>query len=155
MSISLPVSVTGATVPGFTAPTYSPIGDTAPVINAKQFAFGTVGGTQVGVDVNTVSKPFTVTFIRPAVLRTLPGVNPTTGVIKNIPYNTYKVITRKGVVPAVNQPPMVARATTTFEIPAGAETYESEDVKALVSSHIGVLNSQSSGLADTISSGIL
>jgi hypothetical protein len=147
--------VTGAAITGLTSPTYTIVADVAPNINGKQYAVSALGGTQTGVDINTVSKPFTITFFRPAVLRTLPQANPVTGVIKNVPMNTYKLITRKGVSPAANQNPMVARVTTIIEIPAGADAYEPEDVKALLSAHIGTAWSQADGIATTVTTGVI
>lgn len=148
-------NITGATVTGFTSPTYTVTADIAPNINGKQWAVTAVGGTQVGVDTNTVSKPFTLSFFRPAVLRSLPQANPTTGVVKNIPLNTYKLITRKGAQPGVNQNPQTIRITTVFEVPAGVDTYEPEELKAAISAHIGALNQQSSGISDTVTTGIV
>lgn len=147
--------ITGAPVAGFTSPTYTIVADTAPSINGKQYAVTALGGTQAGVDVNSVSKPFTISFFRPQTLRVLPQANPVTGVIKNIPVNTYKVITRKGAAPASNQSLMVARVTTTIEVPAGTDTYEPEELKALISAHFGVCYAQASGIADTVLTGVL
>jgi len=147
--------VTGSTVTGFTTPTYTLTLDVAPSMNGKQYAVTAIGGTQTGVDVHTVSKPFTVTFFRPMVIRTLPQANPITGVIKGVPFNTYKLITRKGMLPAASQTPIVARITTMIEVPAGSDTYEPEDVKAMLSSHAGVLAASAAGIGDTLLSGIL
>lgn len=154
MSVNL-AAITGATVPGFTTPTYTPTQDIAPANNGKQWAITAVGGTQVGVDLNSVSKPFTISVFRPVVLKGLPPANPVTGVVKNIPVNVYKVITRKGANPAANQAAQVMKITTTFEVPAGTDTYEPEDIKAAISAHIGALNQQSSGIADTVITGVL
>lgn len=147
--------VTGAAMPGFTSPTYTLTTDVAPNINGKQYAVSALGGTQANVDTNTVSKPFTTTFFRPAVLKGLPQANPVTGVIKNVPINSYKLITRKGVMPAANQVPMPARITTVIEVPAGAETYEPEDIKAMLSLHFGVGWANATGIADTVVSGVM
>lgn len=155
MSFAPTTPVTGAAVAGFTSPTYTIVADTAPNINGKQYAVTAAGGTQTGVDINTVSKPFTMTFFRPAVLKTLPSVNPLTGVIKNIPVNTYKLITRKGAAPALNQALQVAKVTTIIEVPAGTETYEPEDIKAMLSAHFGVGWAQASGIADTVITGVI
>lgn len=155
MSFAPASPVTGAAQTGFTSPTYTLTTDVAPNINGKQYAVTAVGGTQTGVDVNTVSKPFSTTFFRPAVLRTLPQANPVTGVIKNVPMNTYKLITRKGVLPAANQNPMMARITTIIEVPAGSDTYEPEDLKAALSVHFGIGYAQAAGIGDTIISGII
>lgn len=147
--------VTGAAVSGLTTPTYTIAADVAPSINGKQFAVTALGGTQTGVDTNTVSKPFTITFFRPVALKTLPQVNPTTGVIKNIPMNQYKLITRKGIQPAANQMLMVARITTIIEVPAGSDTYEPEELRAMISAHAGTMWAQASGIADTVITGVL
>jgi hypothetical protein len=114
-----------------------------------------LGGTQTNVEVNSVSKPFSISFFRPSVLRTLPQANPVTGIIKNVPLNTYKLITRKGAQPSLNQVSMVARITTIIEIPAGTDTYEPEDIKAMISAHFGTGWAQASGIADTVLTGVL
>lgn len=155
MSFSPGSPLTGAAVTGLTTPTYTLATDTAPNINGKQFAVTALGGTQTGVDINSVSKPFTLTFFRPQVLRVLPSVNPVTGVVKEVPINTYKFITRKGAVPAVNQQCQVARITTVIDCPAGVDTYEPEEIRALISAHFGALWSQASGIADTVLTGVL
>lgn len=147
--------VTGAAVTGLASPTYTLTADVAPNINGKQYAISALGGTQTNVDVNSVSKPFTLTFFRPAVLKTLPAVNPVTGVIKNVPMNTYKLITRKGVQPAANQSLMTARITTVIEVPAGSDTYEPEEIRAMLSLHAGAFSAQASGISETILTGVL
>lgn len=155
MSFAPSSPVTGAAVSGLTSPTYTLSADVAPNINGKQYAISALGGTQTGVDVNSVSKPFTLTFFRPAVLRALPAANPTTGIIKNVPINTYKMITRKGAQPAANQANQVMRITTIIEVQAGTDTMEPEDVKAMISLHFGAGYAQASGIADTVITGVL
>lgn len=147
--------LTGAVVPGFTSPTYTLTTDVAPSMNGKQYAITALGGTQANVETNTVSKPFSISFFRPVVLRGLPQANPVTGVIKNVPMNTYKLITRKGAQPAAGQNAITARITTVIEVPAGAETFEPEDIKAMISAHFGVGYAQASGIADTVVSGVI
>lgn len=155
MAFNPGASVTGAAVTGLTSPTYTLTSDVAPSVNGKQFAVTALGGTQTNVDANSVSRPFTLTFYRPTVLRSLPTANPVTGVIKNIGRNTYKLITRKGMQPAANQSSQVAIITTTIELPAGADVYEPEDIKALLSCHFGAGYSNASGIADTVLTGVL
>lgn len=147
--------VSGAVVTGLTSPTYTLTPDVAPSSNGKQYAVTVLGGTQSNVDINSVSKPFTISFFRPAQLRGLPQANPTTGIVKNVPMNVYKMITRKGMSPAANQVPLVGRITTTFEIPAGADTYEPEEIRAMISAHIGTLYQQSDGISSTVLIGVL
>lgn len=155
MSFAPSSPVTGAAVTGLTGPTYTLVTDVPPNINGKQYAVSALGGTQTNVDVNSVSKPFTISFFRPAVLRTLPQANPITGVIKAVPTNSYKLITRKGAAPASGQNTLVARITTTIDVPAGTDTYEAEDLRAMISAHFGVSWAQASGIADTVVSGVL
>ncbi|DAD51664.1 TPA_asm: coat protein [ssRNA phage Gephyllon.1_9] len=155
MSFAPSTPVTGAAVAVFTSPTYTITADVAPSINGKQYAVTALGGTQANVDVNSVSKPFTISFFRPVVLRTLPQANPVTGIIKNVPMNTYKLITRKGAQPAASQVNMTARITTTIEVPAGTDTYEPEEIKAMISAHFGTGWAQASGIADTVTTGVL
>lgn len=155
MSFAPASPVTGAAVSGLTSPTYTLTTDVAPNINGKQYAVSALGGTQTGVETNTVSKPFSISFFRPQVLRQLPQANPVTGVIKNVPMNTYKLITRKGVLPASGQNAMVARITTTIEIPAGSDSYEPEDLNAMISAHFGVGWESATDIADTVITGIL
>jgi hypothetical protein len=155
MSFAPASPITGAAVTGLTSPTYTIVADVAPSINGKQYAISALGGTQTGVDVNSVSKPFSVSFFRPSVLKTLPQANPVTGVIKNVPMNTYKLITRKGALPAANQVPIVARVTTVIEVPAGSDTFEPEELRAMLSNHFGVGWAQASGIADTIITGVI
>jgi hypothetical protein len=155
MSFAPSSPVTGAAVTGLTSPTYTLTADTAPNINGKQYAITALGGTQTNVDTHSVSKPFTLTFFRPQVLRALPSANPITGIVKNVPVNTYKMITRKGAVPYVNQAALTARITTIIEVPAGTDTYEPEDLKAMLSSHAGALFASASGIADTVLTGVM
>lgn len=155
MSFNPSSPVTGAAQTGFTSPTYTLTADQAPAPNGKQYAITEVGGTQTGVDAHSVSKPFTVTMFKPLQPKTLPAANPVTGVIKSIPINQYKLVTRKGAVPAVNQSALVPRMYTVIEAPAGVDTYEPEELKAMVSLHAGILFAQAAGIGDTIISGIL
>lgn len=151
-----PVSpVVGASVTGLASPTYTILTDVAPNINGKQYAVSALGGTQTNVEVNSVSKPFTLAFFRPPVLRTLPQANPVTGVIKNVPLNVYKQVVRKGAAPAANQSIMVPRCTIVFEVPAGTDTYEPEDLRAMVSLSAGLFWAQADGIAQTLLTGVL
>jgi hypothetical protein len=146
--------VTGATVSGLTSPTYTLSSDIAPDVNGKQVAVSALGGTQTGVTTHSVSSPFTITYNRPKQLKQLPkiGVN---GQYGAIPKNTHKVIVRKGVVPAAGQPAEMLIITMTIDVPAGAETYDSANVRAAISAAVGTLSQQASGVADTLISGLL
>jgi len=154
MTVAITSPVTGAAQTGFTTPTYTHVTDVAPDNNGKQYAVTAIGGTQTGVDVSSVSRPFTGTFIRPKVLRTLGSMNPVTGLISNVPNNTYKLITRKGVLPLTGQPSRTMIVTTIIEVPAGADTADAANVRAALSFHLGCLSQQSAGIGDTAVSGV-
>lgn len=146
--------VTGATVPGFTSPTYTLTTDVAPDQSGKQVAITALGGTQAGVTAHNVSSPFTLTFFKPKSMKILGQPNPVTGVISRVDKNTYRVLIRKGVSPLAGQPTQVASIDMTINIPAGSDTADPSNVKAMLSLAIGVLTQQSSGLADTSLTGI-
>lgn len=154
MSIALTSPVTGSAQTGLTSPTYTTAADVAPDVNGKQWAVTALGGTQAGVTIHSVSTPFTVTFTRPKVLRSLPaiGVN---GQYPNIPNNTNKILVRKGVTPALNQPARVMQVSITIDTPAGSETYDSANVRAALSLAIGALTQLSAGIGDTVVSGVM
>lgn len=156
MSITWTTPITGSAQTGFTAPTYTTVADTAPAGNpGKQVAVTALGGTQVGVTVHSVASPFVLNFIRPAVLKTLGNPNPVTGVITNVPSNVYKLITLKGVLPLTGQPMKTMVITTTYSIPAGADTADAPNVRAGLSAHIGSLTQQSAGFGDLGINGVL
>lgn len=157
MSTYSPTSpLPGATQTGFTSPTYTLTSDVAPGPNGVQHAVTTLGGTQPAtVDVHSVSRPFTLTAIRPAVLRTLGAPNPATGVIARVPMNRWKVITRKGVTPLDGQASRTMLITTIIEVPAGADTDDPDNVRAALSAHVGLLDDQSTTLGDSLNSGVL
>jgi hypothetical protein len=149
-------NITGGAQTGFTTPGYTVTTDTAPPGNpGKQVAVTALTGTQVGVTPHSVASPFTLNATRPASLKVLGNPNPVTGVITVIPTNTYKLITRKGVLPLTGQAFKVMNITTTIDVPAGADTQDPANVKAGISAHVGGLNQQSAGFGDMTISGIL
>jgi hypothetical protein len=155
LSFTLTSPITGAAQTGFTAPTYTHGPDTAPDITGKQVAVSALGGTQAGVTTHTIAAPFTITVFRPKAFRSLGKANPVTGVIKDVPRNTFKVITRKGVTPLAGQPFTNLQITTIIEVPAGADTADAPNVRAALSAHLGALSQQSAGFGDTCITGVL
>lgn len=153
MSFSLS-AITGGAQTGFTTPGYTPTVDQAPDVNGKQYAVTALTGTQNGVTVHTVQSPFTLTYWRPKILKLLPSIGINLQ-YSNVPNNKSSFITRKGVTIAANQPPRVLTIRTEIEVPAGAETYDSANVRAALSAHIGGLNQASSGIGDTLVNNLL
>lgn len=146
--------VTGSAQTGFTAPTYTISVDTAPDQNGKQHAVTALGGTQAGVTTQSVSSPFTLTFVRPKALKTL-GAPSLNGNIPNVGRNVYKLICRKGVTPAVNQPAQTMVIDCSISVPAGADTYDAANIRAALSAFIGTLTQVSAGIGDTAVSGVM
>lgn len=155
MSFALTSPITGQPQTGLTSPTYTHVSDSAPDITGKQVAVTALGGTQTGVTTHSMSSPFTLTFFRPKVFRFLGKPNPVTGLIKDVPRNTFKLITRKGVLPLAGQPFQNMQITTTIDLPAGADTADAANVRAALSAHFGALVQQSAGVGDTTVSGVV
>lgn len=147
--------VTGSAQTGLTAPTYTIVADQAPDANGKQFYVSALGGTQTGVLAHTVAQPFTMSAFRPRVLQTLAPVNPTTGVLRAVPMNVYKVITRKGVIPLAGQAAKTAWISSDFHVPAGADQADNISLRAMISAHIGLLTQLSNELGNTVSTGTI
>lgn len=153
MTIAL-TNVTGSAQTGFTTPGYTIVADVAPDNNGKQYAVSALTGTQAGVTVHTVSSPFTFTYVRPKALKLLPALG-NNGQYPSIPNNTHKVLVRKGVTPAASQPQRVAAVKIDIDIPAGSETYDAANVRALLSFAIGALQQISAGIGDTCVTGTM
>lgn len=141
----------GAAQTGFTSPTYTLVEDFAPTRYGTQKAVSAVGGTQAGVTANTVGSPFTINFVRPSQFKGLPS-----GYVsgQSIPRNQWKLITRKGVIPAAggSSEPMVIE--TIIKVPAGAESNDPSNVKAALAAHFGALWEQSDQIGDLALTGL-
>jgi len=155
MTVSLTTPVTGSAQTGLTSPTYTIVADAAPTSNGKQWAVTALGGTQTGVEVHSLSQPFTISVFKPASPKTLGSPNPSTGVIYSVPRNTTKFIVRKGVNIAASQPPHTAVFTLTCDVPAGADNYDAESIRAALSCLFGAFTQQSAGFGDTVVTGVM
>lgn len=157
MSFQLTSPMTGAAVTGFATPTFVLAADTPPNSYSKQWAItNQTGGTPItGADTSTAaSRPWTITAYRPASIKTLNAVD-ATGVLRVVGFNTYGVLTRKGLTPLAGQASRTGQFRTEMSVPAGADTADIPNVQAAVSSHIGALWQQSAGLAETLCSAVL
>jgi hypothetical protein len=155
MTFALTSPITGLAQTGLTSPTYTITADTPPNINAKQWVVTALGGTQTGVVAHSVSAPFSIAMFRPQNPQVLAPVNPVTGVLTKVPTNTYKVIGRKGVLPLAGQAYKTLVATLVLEIPAGSDTADSANVRALLSAMFGAVSQASAGIGDTCITGTL
>jgi len=150
MPINLTNPVVGAAQTDFTSPTYTMTADLAPTREGSQYVVSAVGGTQVGVEVHSVSSPFSVNFVRPATFKSLP---PAWQSGETLPRNVYKVISRKGVVVAAGAAPVPMIIETVIKVPAGAETNDIASVKACLALHNGAAFDASNDLDGLIANG--
>lgn len=155
MSFAPDSSITGGAQTGLTSPTYTNTADVAPDATGKQIAVTALGGTQTGVRSHSASDPFTGTMFRPKSFKALGTPNPATGYIDRVGKNKWKVIVRKGVIPAADQPAQTMLMTVEIDVPAGSDSYDAANVRAGLSFLIGLLNEQSAGIGDSLVTGIL
>lgn len=156
MSVSLTSPVTGATVTGFTSPTYTLTADSAPNAHSKQWAVTALGGTQPGsVDVHSISAPFTLTVERPANFRGVGTPNPVTGVLGVQPRNVFKIRMRKGMLPLSGQADQISNCEFRIPIPAGADSADPENIRALISMAAGVLYGDADEIAQALIDGLV
>lgn len=144
----------GAQSAGPTAATFTQVDDSAPALGAKQKTITALGGTAGSATANTASSPFTATFYKPATLAKLPAPNPVTGLRGSVPNNQYRLIIRKGGY-AASGVPVTAIARLTIDVPAGMDSYNPDEVRALAAYLVGVLTEESADLGDTLVTGVL
>lgn len=155
MAITITSPITGTAQTGLTAPTYTVVSDQSPDTNTKQVAVTALGGTQVGVTTHSATNPFSLSVQRPKIFKILGAANPGSGVISNVPVNTFRVVTKKGVTPAAQQAPRLMTIDTSLHIVSGSDSYDPQNVRAAISAHIGLLQQISLGLGDTTVTGIM
>jgi hypothetical protein len=147
--------VTGGAQTGLTSPTYTLSTDQAPASHGKQYAVTALGGTQTGVEVHSTSNPFTVTCYKVPNPKRLPSVHPVTGVLSNVPKNTFQLVIRKGAEVMSGQPREIAIAKCEFAIPAGADIQDPESVRAMLSLLVGILSGESADMGDLFIQNVL
>jgi hypothetical protein len=155
MAFSPTSPITGSAQTGLTSPTYTIVTDSNPDTNGKQVYVSALGGTQTGVIAHSVAAPFTHSMFRPKNLKTLAPVNPVTGVLRAVPMNTYKVITRKGVLPLAGQSYKTALINSVLDIPAGSDLADPLNLRAMLSAHIGLLTQLSNELGNSVTTGTI
>lgn len=155
MTINVTTPVTGLAQTGLTSPTYTLTADVAPDMSGRQWAVTALGGTQTGVRTHSATDPFTLTAFRPKVFQSLGKPNPITNVVKYVPMNRYRLLTRKGTIPLAGQSPAISMVDTIMSIAAGADIADPANYRAALSLHFGALSQQSAGFGDTCISGVL
>lgn len=154
MTISLSSPVTGSAQAGFSSPSFTVAEDRAPEQNGKQWVVTAQSGAGAA-ERNLVSNPFSFTAVRPKQFKQLGQVNPVTGALANVPKNQWFFMTRKGMVPLVGQPPSLGMIRSIMDIPAGVETVSTDDIRAMISFHVGCLTQLSNALGGSAIDGTL
>jgi hypothetical protein len=149
MTMSIGSPVTGATITGLTNPTHTLTVDTPPDANAKQVLVTTLGGTQTNARTHTLSDPFSLTFVKPKVLKTLPPKN-IAGLYPSVPMNTYTTILRKGVYIDASSNIRQMTIRVTADVPAGADASDAVNIKSALSLLGGVLWAEGNDYADLL-----
>lgn len=154
MSWSPSTPLSGGAQTGFTSPTYTLTADSPPAPNSKQYAITAVGGAGNTASVTGASTPFTLSFFKPAVMKTAKFAGD--GKLITAPMNVYKQITRKSVLVNAEQAEYrIMLVTTTIEVPSMAESVSAVEVRAALSCHVGALSNQSAGIGDSVVQGTL
>jgi hypothetical protein len=154
MTIVFTSPITGGAQTGFASPSFTVISDlSAPDARMNQVAVSAISGMS-GARTSSVSDPFTVSYKPPAALKQLPAPNAITGRYPQIPSNVHTFMFRKGVNYAANQSPLTAWAEVRIGIPAGSDSYDAVNVRALASMIEGAMAQFVAGLGDTLVTGI-
>lgn len=153
-ALTSPISgALGAGVSGFTSPTFTFAAGQSPYPNSRYGTITAKGGTQPsGVTVHTASCPFAITSTQPTKIATLPPLN-AAGQLRNVPKNTYHVRVDKGLLCLAGQPFEVGSIDITMKIPAGADTADPDNIKAMIIAAIGAASQLVPGAVDTALSG--
>lgn len=147
-------SITGPTgVTGLTNPTYTLASDLAPDASSRQHVVTALGGTQTDVRVSTAGDPFTVTM-RKYPYRALPPKNPVTGAYGSVPRNKVDLLFRKGMKVDSSGTIQVGDVRVSLSIPAGAESNDAPNIRALLTFMIGVLTEEAVDITDSAVSGV-
>lgn len=146
-----PVAITG-----LTSPTYGTTAGNPPDTNSKRYAVTTLGGTQTNVRAHSVSDPFTITAYQPKVVKAVPVANQNTGIIVNVPKNTYGIHLQKGVkINATSGQLSQVDIKTVFQVPAGSDNADSINIRAAVAAYIAFLIENSEGICATLETNVL
>lgn len=157
MTMTSDGTLTGPTsVVGLTNPTYTTTVANPPDSNAKRWSVSSLGGTQTNVRTHSVSDPFTITVYQPKVAKSLPVANQATGIINNVPKNTYGCHVQKGVkINAASGQLSTSSIKTVFEVAAGSDVADDINNRAMLAAYIAFLTENADGICATLGTNIL
>jgi hypothetical protein len=128
--------------------------DTTVEPNSRQWVVTALGGTQTGVRPHTAGDPFTI-LIRRSPYKARPAKNPVNGSYGTVPKNRIEILQRKGVYIDSSNTVEVMNLRLIAEIPAGAESNDAVNIRAAVSSFLGLLTEESADYGDTLITAII
>jgi len=153
MTISVTSPITGSAQTGLTSPTYTHVSMAAPSQNGKQIGVTALGGTQTNVRVASASDPFWINFVSPTQLKGS-KLDSDGNLVGSLQYNVFRLIGTKGVIAVSGAGAVPMRAKLEISVPVGADVNDAVNVRAFLSCFIGWLNQQSTGLGDTVVTGL-
>jgi len=142
-------TITGAAQTGLTTPTYTLAVDLAPDANSRQYVVTALGGTQTGARASSAGDPFTA-LVRVGPYRALGPQNPVNGAYGNVPMNKVEILCRKGMHIDSAGTIRVGNLRIIAELPAGSETNDPVNIRALCSFAIGLLTEESQDYGDSL-----
>jgi hypothetical protein len=153
MSTTIPSTVTGVNIASLSSMVLTVAASTAPETHAKRsIVTGLTSGTAANVRFHTVSDPFDITVWGPKSPKALPSPNQN-GVYPSIPMNKHAMVIRKGLRPASGVASITSVLNISFEVPAGAESYDSANLAAQLSAAAGWLSALADDLYDNALTG--
>jgi hypothetical protein len=156
MTVTLTSPVTGTAATGFTTPSYTVVQDSAVDSNAKRWIVTAISGTGTsGVRAHSVSDEFSFTVVKPRMMKILQAFSSLLPQAFKPAYNRYWLIFKKGGIPASGLPafPIILRCP--LDVPAGVDSNDADDLRALISFAGGCYTQISAGFGDTTVNGAL
>lgn len=155
MTWSPDLTTTGGTQTNLSTPTYTLANDLPPDANSRQYVVTALGGTQTNVRVSTAGDPFTLTIRKDKSYKALPPKNPVTGAYGNIPLNKTEILCRKGLYVDGDSTVRVGNLRLIAELPAGSESADPANIRAMLSMMLGTIWEESADLGDSYVTGII
>lgn len=145
---------TGAAQTGLTTPTYTYVETGSPDPTARRYVVTTLGGTQTNVRVAAADDPFELNLRRDRTYKVLPPRNPVNGSYGNVPLNKTEFLFRKGLKIDSIGTIRVGNIRVISELPAGSESNDAINIRALWSFAIGTLSEESADIGDSQIAGV-
>lgn len=128
--MTMPASLVGPNINGWTSPTFTLSADVAPNANGKQWAVTAIGAA-AGARAHSTTDPFTITYFKVASPQAAPKLG-SNGFLINTGFNRYKRVIRKGTIVLAGQSPVVSTCSQDYKIAAGADSADVANIAALL-----------------------